>query len=201
MSSSRCGHERLARGGAAGRRRGTPVRARARQSGGRRSGDEVIPVELGGVTTLVSPRSSVQWVEAEGDYARLHTVDRFASRAYPDLDAREPLGGRRVPAGSPVVPGALPLVTGIRSCRLRPGGAVWPGTATRGRWSCRSAGGTPGNSRIASSAAQCRRGRRGEHPPGGSRRPRQRVVLAQRRGARIVRTRVEVQSRPRSATR
>ncbi|AFU00348.1 LytR/AlgR family response regulator transcription factor [Nocardia brasiliensis] len=33
---------------------------------------EVIPVELGGVTTLV-PRSSVSWVEADGDYARLHT--------------------------------------------------------------------------------------------------------------------------------
>ncbi|NKR47383.1 response regulator [Rhodococcus hoagii] len=36
------------------------------------SADEVIPVELGGVTTLV-PRSTVKWVEADGDYARLHT--------------------------------------------------------------------------------------------------------------------------------
>ncbi|MGU3432171.1 LytR/AlgR family response regulator transcription factor [Actinomycetes bacterium M1A6_2h] len=35
---------------------------------------EVIPVELGGVTTLVQ-RSSVAWVEAEGDYARLHTSE------------------------------------------------------------------------------------------------------------------------------
>lgn len=34
--------------------------------------NEVIPVELGGVTTLVH-RSSVSWVAAEGDYARLHT--------------------------------------------------------------------------------------------------------------------------------
>ncbi|MBJ8348387.1 LytTR family DNA-binding domain-containing protein [Antrihabitans sp. YC2-6] len=34
--------------------------------------DDVIPVELGGVTRLVS-RASVSWVEAEGDYARLHT--------------------------------------------------------------------------------------------------------------------------------
>ncbi|NEW42789.1 response regulator transcription factor [Nocardia cyriacigeorgica] len=34
--------------------------------------NEVIPVELGGVTTLVH-RSSVSWVEADGDYARLHT--------------------------------------------------------------------------------------------------------------------------------
>ncbi|MVU82092.1 response regulator [Nocardia sp. ET3-3] len=32
----------------------------------------VIPVELGGVTTLVA-RESVNWVEADGDYARLHT--------------------------------------------------------------------------------------------------------------------------------
>lgn len=35
--------------------------------------DEVIPVELGGVTTLVR-RSTVGWVEADGDYARLHTT-------------------------------------------------------------------------------------------------------------------------------
>jgi two-component system, LytTR family, response regulator LytT len=34
--------------------------------------NDVIPVELGGVTTLVH-RSSVSWVEADGDYARLHT--------------------------------------------------------------------------------------------------------------------------------
>ncbi|WP_067697297.1 LytR/AlgR family response regulator transcription factor [Nocardia jejuensis] len=33
---------------------------------------EVIPVELGGVTTLVD-RATVTWVEADGDYARLHT--------------------------------------------------------------------------------------------------------------------------------
>ncbi len=36
--------------------------------------DEVIPVELAGVTTMLS-RSSVRWVEAQGDYARLHTQD------------------------------------------------------------------------------------------------------------------------------
>ena len=34
--------------------------------------EEVIPVELAGTTKLV-PRSSVRWVEAQGDYARLHT--------------------------------------------------------------------------------------------------------------------------------
>jgi DNA-binding LytR/AlgR family response regulator len=36
--------------------------------------DEVIPVELAGTTRML-PRSSVRWVEAQGDYARLHTSD------------------------------------------------------------------------------------------------------------------------------
>ena len=36
-------------------------------------GDHVIPVELGGVTQLVRC-DTVGWVEAEGDYARLHTA-------------------------------------------------------------------------------------------------------------------------------
>ncbi|GAB2740263.1 LytTR family DNA-binding domain-containing protein [Salinifilum aidingensis] len=36
--------------------------------------DEVIPVELAGTTKLV-PRRSVRWVEAQGDYARLHTAE------------------------------------------------------------------------------------------------------------------------------
>lgn len=36
-------------------------------------GDETIPVELGGVTRFVS-RSQVRYVEAQGDYARLHTA-------------------------------------------------------------------------------------------------------------------------------
>jgi len=33
-----------------------------------------IPVELAGTTRML-PRSSVRWVEAQGDYARLHTAD------------------------------------------------------------------------------------------------------------------------------
>lgn len=37
------------------------------------SGDDVIPVELGGVTHLVR-HDSIGWVEADGDYARLHTA-------------------------------------------------------------------------------------------------------------------------------
>ncbi len=36
--------------------------------------DQVIPVELAGTTRML-PRSSVRWVEAQGDYARLHTAD------------------------------------------------------------------------------------------------------------------------------
>lgn len=36
--------------------------------------DEVIPVELAGTTKLIS-RSTVRWVEAQGDYARLHTKE------------------------------------------------------------------------------------------------------------------------------
>lgn len=34
--------------------------------------EDVVPVELGGTTTMV-PRSAVRWVEAQGDYVRLHT--------------------------------------------------------------------------------------------------------------------------------
>lgn len=36
--------------------------------------DPTIPVELAGTTRML-PRSSVHWVEAQGDYARLHTAD------------------------------------------------------------------------------------------------------------------------------
>jgi DNA-binding LytR/AlgR family response regulator len=39
-----------------------------------REDEPSIPVELAGTTTLL-PRSSVRWVEAQGDYARLHTSD------------------------------------------------------------------------------------------------------------------------------
>jgi DNA-binding LytR/AlgR family response regulator len=39
-----------------------------------RPDDETIPVELGGVTRFVK-RSDVRYVEAQGDYARLHTRD------------------------------------------------------------------------------------------------------------------------------
>jgi len=40
----------------------------------RAEADPTIPVELAGTTKLL-PRSAVRWVEAQGDYARLHTAD------------------------------------------------------------------------------------------------------------------------------
>jgi DNA-binding LytR/AlgR family response regulator len=39
-----------------------------------REDDLTIPVELAGTTRML-PRSAVRWVEAQGDYARLHTSD------------------------------------------------------------------------------------------------------------------------------
>lgn len=52
-------------------RRSGPVETVREESGG---DDEVIPVELAGTTKLV-PRSAVRYVEAQGDYARLHTTE------------------------------------------------------------------------------------------------------------------------------
>ena len=40
----------------------------------RAEADPTIPVELAGTTRML-PRSAVRWVEAQGDYARLHTAD------------------------------------------------------------------------------------------------------------------------------
>ncbi|WP_025618106.1 LytR/AlgR family response regulator transcription factor [Salinispora cortesiana] len=39
-----------------------------------READPTIPVELAGTTRML-PRSAVRWVEAQGDYVRLHTAD------------------------------------------------------------------------------------------------------------------------------
>lgn len=39
-----------------------------------REEDPTIPVELAGTTRML-PRSAVRWVEAQGDYVRLHTID------------------------------------------------------------------------------------------------------------------------------
>ncbi|MFD4291597.1 LytR/AlgR family response regulator transcription factor [Rhodococcus sp. NPDC058532] len=76
--------------------------------------DEVIPVELGGVTTLVH-RSDVAWVEADGDYARLHTATRSHLVRIPisALESRWQAAGFLRVHRSYLV--SLPLVTGIRS--------------------------------------------------------------------------------------
>jgi DNA-binding LytR/AlgR family response regulator len=46
----------------------------AAQPPARTEADPAIPVELAGTTRML-PRSAVRWVEAQGDYARLHTAD------------------------------------------------------------------------------------------------------------------------------
>jgi DNA-binding LytR/AlgR family response regulator len=48
------------------------VAARSYPDLDRTDSEEVIPVELAGRTTML-PRAEVRWVEAQGDYARLHT--------------------------------------------------------------------------------------------------------------------------------
>ncbi|MFC4374410.1 LytR/AlgR family response regulator transcription factor [Nocardia halotolerans] len=75
---------------------------------------EVIPVELGGVTTLVH-RADVAWVEADGDYARLHTRSGSHLVRIPlsALESRwEGAGFLRVHRSYLV---ALRLVTGLRT--------------------------------------------------------------------------------------
>ena len=78
------------------------------------SADEVIPVELGGTTTLVQ-RSSVAWVEADGDYARLHTATGSHLVRIPisTLESRWADAGFLRVHRSYLV--SLRLVTGIRS--------------------------------------------------------------------------------------
>ncbi|WP_197382015.1 LytR/AlgR family response regulator transcription factor [Mycolicibacterium mengxianglii] len=76
--------------------------------------DEVVPVELGGVTRLVR-RDSIGWVEAEGDYARLHSSSGSHLVRIP-LSALETrwrnLGFQRVHRSYLV---SLHLVTGLRT--------------------------------------------------------------------------------------
>jgi DNA-binding LytR/AlgR family response regulator len=92
------------------------------------AGDDVIPVELGGVTQLVRC-DSVGWVEAEGDYARLHTSSGSHLVRIPMslLEERwRSRGFQRVHRSYLV---ALAMVTGLRTSstatmvRLRANGA------------------------------------------------------------------------------
>ncbi|WP_326567541.1 LytTR family DNA-binding domain-containing protein [Amycolatopsis rhabdoformis] len=86
-----------------GQRAGEPVK----------NDDEVIPVELAGTTKLI-PRSSVRWVEAQGDYARLFTTEGSHLVRIPlaQLEERwEKAGFVRIHRSFLV---ALPLITELR---------------------------------------------------------------------------------------
>jgi DNA-binding LytR/AlgR family response regulator len=81
--------------------------------------DDVIPAELGGVTHLV-PRDTIGWIEAEGDYARLHSASGSHLVRIPlsTLESRwRDKGFQRVHRSYLV---ALRLVAGLRTS----GGAV-----------------------------------------------------------------------------
>ncbi|MFW0783204.1 LytTR family DNA-binding domain-containing protein [Gordonia sp. CPCC 206044] len=76
--------------------------------------DEVIPVELSGVTSLIR-RDSISWVEAVGDYARLHsdTGSHLVRIPLSTLATRwSEQGFQRVHRSYLV---ALPMVTGLRT--------------------------------------------------------------------------------------
>lgn len=91
------------------------------------SDSDVIPAELGGITHLV-PRDSIGWVEAEGDYARLHstTGSHLVRIPLSVLETRwRDRGFQRIHRSYLV---SLRLVTGLRTAdgamlvRLRPNG-------------------------------------------------------------------------------
>lgn len=76
--------------------------------------DEVIPVELGGVTSLIR-RDSIGWVEAVGDYARLHSSSgaHLVRITLSTLAERwNDVGFARVHRSYLV---ALPMVSGLRT--------------------------------------------------------------------------------------
>ncbi|MGV9709260.1 LytR/AlgR family response regulator transcription factor [Gordonia sp. NPDC003424] len=77
-------------------------------------GDDVIPVEMSGVTSLI-PRDSISWVEAVGDYARLHSHSGAHLVRIPlsTLASRwNDHGFHRVHRSYLI---ALPMVTGLRT--------------------------------------------------------------------------------------
>lgn len=76
--------------------------------------DDVIPVELGGVTSLVR-RDAISWIEAVGDYARLHTDTgaHLVRVTLSTLESRWSSAGFARVHRSYLV--ALPMVTGLRS--------------------------------------------------------------------------------------
>lgn len=93
---------------------GSPRAAEAATTRPTGSGDEVIPVELSGVTSLVR-RDSISWVEAVGDYARLHsaTGSHLVRIPLSTLATRWVDHGFHRVHRSYLV--ALPMVTGLRT--------------------------------------------------------------------------------------
>ena len=90
--------------------------------------EDVVPAELGGITHLV-PRDTIGWVEAEGDYARLHSESGSHLVRIPlsTLESRwRERGFQRIHRSYLV---ALRMVVGLRTTdgavlvRLRPNGA------------------------------------------------------------------------------
>jgi DNA-binding LytR/AlgR family response regulator len=75
---------------------------------------DVVPAEIGGVTNLV-PRDSIGWVEAEGDYARLHAASGSYLVRIPlsTLESRWAEAGFQRVHRSYLV--SLGLVTGVRT--------------------------------------------------------------------------------------
>jgi DNA-binding LytR/AlgR family response regulator len=102
--------------------------ARAEEPAPEPQDDDIIPAELAGITHLV-PRDTIGWVEAEGDYARLHSASGSHLVRIPlsTLESRwRDRGFQRIHRSYLV---ALRLVTGLRTAegavlvRLRANGA------------------------------------------------------------------------------
>ena len=99
---------------------------------------DVIPAELGGVTHLIR-RDTIGWVEADGDYARLHSASGAHLVRIPlsTLETRWADAGFQRVHRSYLV--SLPMVTGMRTI-----GRVGDGAAARQRCvTCRGAAGEP----------------------------------------------------------
>ena len=129
--------------------------------------EESIPVELGGVTRFVA-RSEVLYVEAQGDYARLHTADRQPPDPDPADHARGGLARRRLRAHPPLA-ARLPGVRRRGPRRRRP--VQRPGRRHRAH---RQPPAHPRAARRAASGRPGRAGRRADDraaPPGAGHQP------------------------------
>ena len=103
------------------------------------SGDVQIPVERGGVTRFIS-RSEITHVEAQGDYARLHTADGSHLVRTPLVVARRAVGVGRLRPDPPL---------GARRAPPRRGGAQRGRSGQRRHRRHRAAGEPPPHARAA----------------------------------------------------